>query len=177
MYYGPALSGRTSSLQAIYDRADPQVRGELVSLKTRGDRTFCFDFLQLEFGKIKGLKPRFRLYTVPRQVSDAASRKLVLQWVEGVVFVAGSQGPDLDENRETFEGLQSYLRQAGHRPEAFPLVLQCNKQDLAGVFRPEEVKARLGLEAVPCFGSVATQGTGVFGAFKTIVDQVVRRLN
>ena len=91
VYYGPALSGKTTNLQYIHAKTNPNIRGDLVSLKTRGDRTIYFDFLQLELGQIAGLKPRFNLYTVPGQVYYVGSRKLVLQGADGVVFVADSQ--------------------------------------------------------------------------------------
>ncbi len=98
VYYGPALSGKTTNLEIIHARTNPEMRGDLVSLKTRDDRTLYFDFLQLELGKIKGLKPKFSLYTVPGQVYYAASRKLVLQGVDGVVFVADSVRDRLPDN-------------------------------------------------------------------------------
>src|SRR4030042_3996793 len=91
VYYGPALSGKTTNLEYIHSKLKPELRGELVSLKTREDRTIFFDFLQLEIGEIKGLKPKFNLYTVPGQAIYTASRKLVLQGSDGVVFVASSE--------------------------------------------------------------------------------------
>jgi len=42
VYYGPALSGKTTNLQYIYARTNPNLRSELVSLKTREDRTIFF---------------------------------------------------------------------------------------------------------------------------------------
>jgi signal recognition particle receptor subunit beta len=176
VYYGPALSGKTTNLQYIHAHIHPQTRGELVSLKTREDRTIFFDFLQLELGKIGGLKPRFSLYTVPGQAYYVVSRKLVLQGADGVVFVADSQCHRLADNQEDMARLERCLRQMGHRPEVFPLVLQCNKQDLPDVLHPTELKAHLGRNGVPCFTSVATQGVGVFDALKAIINQVVREL-
>jgi signal recognition particle receptor subunit beta len=130
VYYGPALSGKTTNLQYIHANTNPNIRGELVSLKTRGDRTLYFDFLQLELGQIAGLKPRFNLYTVPGQVYYVGSRKLVLQGADGVVFVADSQEERLDANIEAVRDMRENLRALGFEPQAMPLVLQCNKQDL-----------------------------------------------
>jgi signal recognition particle receptor subunit beta len=147
-----------------------------VSLKTREDRTIFFDFLQLELGEIRGLKPKFSLYTVPGQTQYAASRKLVLQGADGVVFVADSQRHRLGDNWRTLADLERHLTQMGHQPEAFPFVLQCNKQDLPTALPPKVLKARLERNGVLCFGSVATQGAGVFDTLKAIISLVVRDL-
>jgi len=176
VYYGPALSGKTTNLQYIHAHTNPQMRSDLVSLKTREDRTIFFDFLRLELGEIKGLKPRFSLYTVPGQVYYAASRRLVLRGIDGVVFVADSQRDRLAHNRQNLAGLERHLRQMGHRPGDFPFVLQCNKQDLPDVLHPAVLKAYLGRNGIPCFGSVATQGVGILETLRTIINQVVREL-
>ena len=118
VYYGPALSGKTTNLQYIHAKTNPNIRGELVSLKTRGDRTLYFDFLQLELGQIAGLKPRFNLYTVPGQVYYVGSRKLVLQGADGVVFVADSQRERLEANVEAVRDMRGIYAHWGstHKP-------------------------------------------------------------
>ncbi len=176
VYYGPALSGKTTNLEIIHARTNPEMRGDLVSLKTRDDRTLYFDFLQLELGKIKGLKPKFSLYTVPGQVYYAASRKLVLQGADGVVFVADSVRDRLPDNKETLAGLLAHLHEMGFRPESYPFVLQCNKQDLPDIYRPAELQDRLGQNRATCLPAVAVQGVGVFATLKAIINQVVKKL-
>ena len=47
VYYGPGLSGKTSTLQHIHATARPEHRGKMVSLATPVDRTLYFDFLPL----------------------------------------------------------------------------------------------------------------------------------
>src|SRR5512135_2889742 len=101
VYYGPAMSGKTTNLEQIYKRMDPRRRSDLVSLKTSEDRTLFFDFLQLELGKIAGLTPKIQLYTVPGQVYYEASRRIVLRGVDGLVFVADSAINRLNENLES----------------------------------------------------------------------------
>ena len=97
VYYGPSLSGKTSSLEYIHSRTHPDRRGELISLKTREDRTLYFDYMQFQMGEISGLKHRFNIYTVPGQVYYRGTRKLVLKGVDGIVFVADSQINRLEE--------------------------------------------------------------------------------
>ena len=48
VYYGPALSGKTTNIEQIHARIDPAHRSELVSLKTHEDRTLFFDFMQID---------------------------------------------------------------------------------------------------------------------------------
>lgn len=176
VYWGPALSGKTTNLEYVHEHIAPQLRSELVSLKTREDRTLFFDFLQLETSLVKGLKPKFNLYTVPGQVVYAASRKLILEGADGVVFVADSQAERLQENVDNLAGLAASLTRMGLDLSDYPLVLQCNKQDLPNALSPEVLRERLGQDGVLCLGSVATEGTGVFDTLKAIINLVVSRI-
>ena len=176
VYYGPALSGKTTNLEYIHANVDPRLRGELVSLKTQEDRTLFFDFLQLETGRIKGLKPKFNLYTVPGQVVYASTRKLVLEGADGVVFVADSQADRLRDNVDLYASLATYVTRMGRSLSDFPVVLQCNKQDLPDVYAPEVLKEHLCGDGVPCIGAVATEGVGVFSTLKTAINLVVSRM-
>ena len=106
VYYGPGLSGKTENLHYIYNRIDPKLKGDLVMLKSREDRTIFFDFLQLEIGHIDGKKPKFNLYTVPGQVHYDLTRKILLNSVDGLVFVADSQIQRQDANIEALENLE-----------------------------------------------------------------------
>lgn len=174
VYYGPAMSGKTTNLEYIHVRTNPKLRGDLVSLKTRDDRTIYFDYLQLELGKIKGLKPRFNLYTVPGQVFYAATRKLVLQGADGVIFVADSQAGRMRANLIAYRDMFRHLRELGYDPAQVPLVVQFNKRDLPDAMNTFALKRQLRLNgATPCFESVATQGQGVFDTLKAIIGIVV----
>lgn len=173
VYYGPALSGKTTNLQYIHTRTNPQMRGELVSLKTREDRTIFFDFLQLELGQIKGLKPKFNLYTVPGQVLYEATRKLVLKGADGVVFVADSQMARLADDIQSFKGLHQHLSELGLDPEQTPCVVQFNKRDLPGLAPVPVLKRLFARNGAPWFESVATEGQGVFETLKATINLVV----
>lgn len=175
VYYGPALSGKTTNLQYIHAKSNPNIRGELVSLKTRGDRTIYFDFLQLELGQIAGLKPRFNLYTVPGQVYYVGSRKLVLQGADGVVFVADSQWNRMKANIDMVRNMEQNLREMGYTKNSIPLVLQCNKRDLPAIAPVKLIRHQLGRNGAPCFESTATHGDGVFDTLKAIINLVVKQ--
>ncbi len=173
VYYGPSLSGKTTSLQYIHSRTNPERRGELISLKTREDRTLYFDYMQFEMGAISGLKPRFNIYTVPGQVYYRGTRKLVLKGVDGLVFVADSQTRRLHENIEAMKDLYEDLVELGFAPGELPIVLQCNKRDLPEIMPVQAIKEQLGLNGIPTFESVALDGIGVLDGLKSIVNSVV----
>lgn len=175
VYYGPALSGKTTNLGIIHKRSNPWLRSEPVSLKTRTDRTIFFDYLQLELGQIKGLKPRINLYTVPGQEMYKASRKLVLRGADGVVFVADSQMACLADNIQSFKTMLLHLQQLGLHPYQTPCVVQFNKQDLPNLV-PLPVLQRLFVRSgTPWFMSAACEGHGVFETLKAMINLVVSR--
>lgn len=180
VYYGAALSGKTTNLEHIHKTMDPKARGDLVSLKTREDRTIFFDFMQIELGQIKGLKPKFNLYTVPGQVFYLASRKLVLQGADGVVFVVDSQADRMKENIETWKNLQTNLRELGQNVTNFPVVFQFNKRDLPNALPIEMLRAQLGCNGQTQIEAVASRGVGVYEtlrpAIKSVMGNLTRRL-
>lgn len=176
VYYGPGMSGKTTNLEYIHSKMDPSLAGELVSLKTKEDRTIFFDFMQLEVGRIKGKKPKFNLYTVPGQVYYASSRKVILNGVDGIVFVADSQPHRMEGNIETLLDLEKNLKADGHSLDSFPWVIQYNKRDLPGVDDVESMQKKLNFFGVPSFEGVAVNGDGVFNTLKAIINQVVKNV-
>ena len=174
VYYGPALSGKTTNLEQIHARVNPKQRGELVSLKTAEDRTLYFDFLQLELGKISGLTPKIQLYTVPGQSYYEASRKLVLRGADGVVFVADSSARRHLANLEAWKGMRTHLRELNIPYNELPLVVQFNKQDLPEAIPPLVMKKLLKVNGRPTFSAIAIEGEGVFKTLKTITGMVVK---
>ncbi len=173
VYYGAALSGKTTNLQFIYARTPANLRGRLISLKTQQDRTLLFDFLQLEIGKVANLKPKFKLYTVPGQVYYAASRRLILQGTDGVVFVVDSQAGRMTENEESWYTMEQHLIELGHDLQTFPIVVQFNKRDLPHALPVQELRRRLPIDGRPCFEASAIKGHGVFDTLKASMNGVV----
>ena len=178
VYYGPGRSGKTTNLHYIYGRVPDSRRGRMVSLATQTDRTLFFDFLPIDLGQISGFTTRFQLYTVPGQVYYNATRRLVLQGADGVVFVADSQARQLDENLESLQNLQANLLDHSVDIRTMPLVLQYNKQDLPRelILQTLELDDALNFRAVPSFPADALHGNGVFETLKSITELVLRRL-
>jgi signal recognition particle receptor subunit beta len=176
VYYGPGLCGKTTNLQYIFQKTNPENRGKMISLATETERTLFFDFLPLALGSIRGFKVRFHLYTVPGQVFYDASRKLILRGADGVVFVADSQVDRIEANVESLENLRVNLAEHGFNLDTIPLTLQYNKRDLPDIVPVEELNGLLNQRGVPTFNAVATTGEGVFDTLKDIAKQVVLEL-
>jgi signal recognition particle receptor subunit beta len=176
VYYGPGLCGKTTNLQFIYNKTNPDRKGKMISLATETERTLFFDFLPLDLGDIKGFKVRFHLYTVPGQVFYAASRKLILKGVDGVVFVADSQIERTDANIESLEDLKINLDEHGINSEEVPFTLQYNKRDLPNVVPVEELDKLLNHKELSTFEAVATTGDGVFDTLKDVAKRVIMEL-
>lgn len=176
VYYGPGLCGKTTNLQYIYNKTNPDAKGKMISLATETERTLFFDFLPLSLGDIRGFKTRFHLYTVPGQVFYDASRRLILKGVDGVVFVADSQDARFEANIESLENLRGNLSDQGYDLEKLPYVVQYNKRDMPEVRTVEELRAELNPTNVPDFEAIAVKGDGVFETLKAVAKQVLTEL-
>ncbi|MBM7115081.1 ADP-ribosylation factor-like protein [Archangium primigenium] len=176
VFYGPGLSGKTSTLRKVFETVRPAHRGEMMSIATEGDRTLFFDFLPVKVERVNDCTVRLALYTVPGQVFYNATRKLVLQGADGVVFVADSQPEMMDANRESLANLEENLLEQGIRLERFPLVVQWNKRDLPSALSVEELREALNPRGVPDFETEAVSGRGVMDALKAITRLVIQDL-
>jgi signal recognition particle receptor subunit beta len=148
----------------------------MVSLATEADRTLFFDFLPLELGQISGFTTRFQLYTVPGQVYYNATRRLVLQGADGVVFVADSQRPQIDGNIESLRNLHENLLEHGIDIRDIPVVIQYNKRDLPNVFSIEQLEEELNFRNVPSHPASALLGEGVFDTLRSASEGVLKKL-
>jgi len=176
VYYGPGLCGKTTNLQYIYSKTNPDLKGKMISLATETERTLFFDFLPLALGQIRGFKTRFHLYTVPGQVFYDASRKLILKGVDGVVFVADSQIERMEANIESLENLAVNLKEQGYEIDKIPYVVQYNKRDLPNAAQLDEMRRVLNPKNVPEFEACATVGQGVFETLKAVAKGVLSDL-
>ena len=176
VYYGPGLCGKTTNLQHIYTKTNPELKGKMISLATETERTLFFDFLPLALGQIRGFKTRFHLYTVPGQVFYDASRKLILKGVDGVVFVADSQIERMEANLESMDNLRINLKEQGYELEKIPFVVQYNKRDLPNAAPLAEMKRLLNPANVSAFEAKAQTGEGVFETLKAVAKGVLSDL-
>ena len=177
VYYGPALSGKTTNIVALHRRASPAARGRLMTLDTRDDRTLFFDLLPMRFTSDSGLSFAVKVFTVPGQVIHNATRRLVLQGADAVAFVADSQVTETQNNRESFRDLKENLKENGLDIKSLPLVIQFNKRDLPGIRTDAEIDALAAKGREPVFKAVATRGEGVMETFFGLLEQTWHRLD
>ena len=181
VFYGPGRCGKTTNLEYIFSQFKKQVKGEMVSINTEGDRTLFFDFLPMGLGKIRGCDVRVRLYTVPGQVKYSSTRKLVLRGVDGIVFVADSLEVRREKNMGSLKDLQANLKEYGKSIFKVPLVMQYNKRDLAeqGIpLMPLKLMERdLNRQLkVPSFQASAVTGKGVGVTLKGCIKETLKAL-
>src|SRR5436305_1788213 len=176
VYYGPGLCGKTTNLQFIYDSLPSNNKSKMLSLSTKTDRTLFFDFLPLDLGKIRGMRTKLQLYTVPGQVYYNSTRQLVLKGADGIVFVADSQDFAIDANVESLQNLEDNLKRQGVRIREIPLVMQYNKRDLPNALPVADIDKDVNKLGAPRFESVATTGLGVEETLKGITQLVLAHL-
>lgn len=176
VYYGPALSGKTTNLQAIHELVSEEAKGRLMTLETRDDRTLFFDLLPLTFSSETGLKVRIKLFTVPGQVIHNATRRLVLQGADGIAFIADSQRSETKANQAAFLNMQKNLRDNGLDPGKTPLVIQFNKRDLPEIRTDAEIEAVAERGREPVFKAVALRGSGVLETLLGLLDLTWKQL-
>ena len=165
VYYGPALSGKTTNLQSLHAATDPSATGRLMTLETKDDRTLFFDLLPLTFKGKGDLSVRIKVFTVPGQVIHASTRRLVVQGADGVAFVADSQVAETQHNAESFMDLKENLKANGLSLKQMPLIIQFNKRDLKSIRSDEEIASLAAQGREPVYLAVATRGDGVVESF------------
>ena len=183
VFYGPGMSGKTTNLEIIHKKAPKEAVGEMVSIATETDRTLYFDFLPLDLGQVAGMRTKFQLYTVPGQIYYNATRKLVLQGCDGVIFVADSAADKMPENLESLQNLRDNLAEMGltiddvNSPGFVPVILQYNKRDLPNALSVAEMNAQMNPQNFSTYEACARDGKGVFATLKEASRLVIEKLN
>jgi len=176
VYFGPELSGKTTTLRAIAAGVPPETCGNFRAIASESARTIFSDSLTIDFGSRLGFRLHWHLYSVPGQPRSAGPRAAVLHGVDGVVFVADSTPLRMAENLDSIAELRQLLSEQSRSLANFPLVVECNKSDLAGALPAMEIGAVLNAPQAPVIRSSAINGEGIFAALRDVSKQVVLRL-
>ncbi len=171
VYYGPALSGKTTNLLKLHDLLSTEGRGELMVLDTKDDRTIFFDLLPFFLIAPSGLKIKLKVYTVPGQVKHDATRKAVLQRCDGVAFIADSQTVEESNNSSSFENLETNLSIVGLDIDTIPVVVQFNKRDLPGIIQESDIRRIWEPTGIPIFMASALNGPGVVETYRALLEK------
>jgi signal recognition particle receptor subunit beta len=175
VYYGPALSGKTTNLQQLHRLIQPDARGKMVTLDTTDDRTLYFDFLPIQFGTANGFSVKMKLFTVPGQVMHKSTRKVVLAGVDAIAFVADSQQGCASANAYAWRDLEANLKANGIDFQQIPKVIQFNKRDLPDVKPLADIRKAWG--DIPAFPAIAMRGEGVLETFRELLRRLYRCLD
>jgi signal recognition particle receptor subunit beta len=175
VYFGPGMSGKTTNLHWIYAQLAEKYRGEMLILDTERERTLFFDFFPVSLGKVENYSLKFHLYTIPGQIHYEASRRLILEGADGVVFVADSRIGHLDKNLQSYRMMIDNMIDLRMPVDEFPTVLQYNKRDLDPLIELGSIERELGLNGIPVIEAVASQGKGVMQTLRLLSTEVIRK--
>jgi signal recognition particle receptor subunit beta len=176
VYFGPELSGKTTTLRAIAAGVPPETCGNFRAIASESARTIFSDSLVLDFGARLGFRLHWHLYSVPGQPRSSGARAAVVQGADGVVFVADATPLRMAENLDSLNELRHLLASQSKTLDDFPLVLECNKSDLPTALSAGEIAAVLNIPQAPVIRSSAIQGEGVFDALRVVSKQIAARL-
>lgn len=177
VYYGPALSGKTTNLQALYQKIEPAVRGRLMTLDTKDDRTLFFDMLPVFFKTAAGLKVKLKLYTVPGQVIHESTRRIVLQGTDAIAFVADSRRSEAASTLAYWNNMLKNLEANGLDYRTLPIVVQLNKKDLPETRGDDELEDLRKVISPPMVPAVAIRGEGVVETLWALLTLCYRSLD
>ena len=177
VYYGPALSGKTTNLQALFQKIDPKVRGRLMTLDTKDDRTLFFDMMPVFFKTQAGVKVKLKLYTVPGQVMHESTRRIVLQGTDAVAFVADSRRGEAASTLAYWNNMLKNLEANGLDYRTLPIVIQMNKRDLSDARGDADFGDLRAVIQPPVVPAVAIRGEGVVETLHAVLQLCYRSLD
>ncbi len=177
VYVGPSLGGKTTNVKCIHGMIPEAARTALQSIDTEGDRTLFFDYFSFDLDEVAGFKVKFLVYGVPGQPYYRSTRKMVLNGVDGLVFVADSDKSRLQDNLESLQDLKGMLAEYGYDYNSIPMVMQYNKRDLFFVTPVDEFEEVLNDRGCRFFEAIAIQNKGVIETFRAICSEVIMKLN
>ncbi|HNG93929.1 MAG TPA: GTPase domain-containing protein [Acidobacteriota bacterium] len=175
VYYGPGLAGKVSNVVALYNLVRPEFRSKLVTHKTDIASELTFHFPAGRFKTPKGYGLHFHLFSVPGAVWSPTNQKMILENVDGVIFVADSQPERIDADLDYLTMLKENLQALDIDFQTLPYVLQLNKRDIPGILSVEDLATRLRCKNEPVFEAVAFKGIGVIETFKALARQILRK--
>ncbi len=176
VYYGTGESGKTSNLIYIYNTLDSAIRSEMTCLEGLNERTLFFDFLSINLGDVKGFNTTFSLYTSPGQMQYNAARKIILNGVDGIIFVANSSRTERENNIQSYNNMIQNLKEYNLNLNNIPIILQYNKRDLKDALSFEELENDLNKAGHPSFEAIAINGQGVFAALKAASNSILANI-
>jgi mutual gliding-motility protein MglA len=176
VYYGPGLCGKTTNLVKLHTRFPEAQRGALIKLDTETERTLFFEYFLANMGSIDGYNVKVNYFTVPGQSFHNATRSVVLDGADGVVFVADSSPLREEANLVSFDNMRENLARFNRKLEDIPLVFQWNKRDVPKAISEKTLHKALNPKGFPSFPAVASEGKGVWETEQAILKLSLEKL-
>lgn len=177
IYYGPERSGKTHSLEYIFDKYQHKIDPSNAMIKKVGDEKIGFDYLSIGVGNFKDYTVNVHLYTVPGGEQRKAARHLILKEVDGLIFVADSIVLRRNANIESMNELSNNLASYNRKLAVTPVVLQYNKRDLSEknipILSVQNLEADLNPFHFPFFETSSATGYNVMEVMKKVVSLTV----
>lgn len=169
VYYGPAMSGKTTSIRALFNRLN--ILSRLESIETTSGRTLFFDYGPVEI-KHGDWILQIHIWSATGQDYYAETRSTVLAGTDGIVFVADSNPQLLTENIRCWNELQEFFGEK--LMSEIPLVFALNKRDIFPVIEPEEFMQALRLNgSSTVLETIATQGIQTLKVLLEILRKIL----
>lgn len=176
VYYGREGAGKSVSLQYLYDRIKPSLRGELKTVPASGDSLLFFDFSPFDHPLFGGYRLRFHMYSLTGKVSNPAAWKMTLKGADGVVIVADAAPEMLPAAREGISRLREFLAAYGVGLHDIPCVLQLNRAGSHGRPAGAGISAELDVpDMQACFSEAGSDG-GVLEAISLLSRDILARI-
>ena len=173
VYFGPALSGKTTSLKTLFDHFGAKDKVE--SIESTVGRTLFFDYGTINFQKEIWLL-KIHVYSTTGQDFYAVTRPATLNGVDGIVFVVDSHKTAYVRNQLSWQELNDYFQEDLIK---FPILIAFNKQDLMNKFPKSEFLRDIkfnNYKNIASRNTIALSGEGVLDSFEEILSLVFNRL-
>jgi GTPase SAR1 family protein len=175
VYYGPAMSGKTTSIKYLFYYFNKQ--DKLDSIDSSVGRTLFFDFGVLNFkGTEWSLK--FLIYSATGQDFYASTRPATLNGVDGLIFVVDSRFEYIDHNLRSWNELKTLF---GNEIYNIPIVISLNKYDLRDIKMKynSHFLNQINLIAynnISIKRTIAIKGYGILDSFNCLISSIFPNL-
>ncbi len=172
-YFGPALSGKTTSIKALFNHFGKKDR--VLSIESSVRRTLFFDYGTISFQN-QQWNLKIHIYSTTGQDFYIITRPATLQGIDGIIFVADSQQEVYHRNLTSWNELCNYFEDIIIN---LPKVIAFNKQDLPDKFSPAVFLENINyfkFKNIDFKQTIAVNGEGILDSFEEILSLVFKNL-
>ena len=173
VYYGPALSGKTTSLKSLFNHFGKLE--DVISIENSVNRTLFFDYGTIIFQN-EHWNLKLHIYSTTGQDFYIITRPTTLKAIDGVMFIADSNEAAYERNLVSWNELQSYFKDILRN---LPIVICFNKQDIPNKF--ESMRFMEEINYTECKNidvkyTIALNGEGILTSFESMLKLIFQDL-